>query len=71
MRAQAKVLELAATLEGDVATGAKIVARALEEPLKQIAVNAGLEGGVIVEKVQEPQGLATASTPPPVSTRTS
>ena len=56
VRAQAKVLELAATLEGDVATGAKIVARALEEPLKQIAVNAGLEGGVIVEKVKALKG---------------
>jgi len=39
-------------LEGDEATGASIVRRALEEPLKQIAVNAGLEGGVIVEKVR-------------------
>jgi chaperonin GroEL len=39
-------------LEGDEATGATIVRRALEEPLKQIAVNAGLEGGVIVEKVR-------------------
>jgi chaperonin GroEL len=56
LRAQAKVLELAATLEGDVATGAKIVARALEEPLKQIAVNAGMEGGVIVEKVRSLKG---------------
>src|SRR5450432_2009897 len=56
VRAQAKVLELAETLEGDVATGAKIVARALEEPLKQIAVNAGLEGGVIVEKVRSLKG---------------
>jgi len=56
VRAQAKVLELAATLEGDVATGAKLVARALEEPLKQIAVNAGMEGGVIVEKVKNLKG---------------
>jgi chaperonin GroEL len=39
-------------LEGDEATGASIVRRALEEPLKQIAVNDGLEGGVIVEKVR-------------------
>jgi chaperonin GroEL len=39
-------------LEGDEATGAIIVRRALEEPLKQIAVNAGLEGGVVVEKVR-------------------
>ncbi|MFM7225015.1 MAG: chaperonin GroEL [Actinomycetota bacterium] len=56
LRAQAKVLEVAATLEGDVATGARIVGRALEEPLKQIAVNAGLEGGVIVEKVKNLKG---------------
>ncbi len=39
-------------LEGDEATGARIVAKAVEEPLKQIAVNAGLEGGVIVDKVR-------------------
>ncbi|WP_019549554.1 chaperonin GroEL [Streptomyces sulphureus] len=39
-------------LEGDEATGAQAVKLALEAPLKQIAVNAGLEGGVIVEKVR-------------------
>jgi len=39
-------------LEADEATGAVIVRRALEEPIKQIAVNAGLEGGVVVEKVR-------------------
>ena len=39
-------------LEGDEATGAKIVELSVEAPLKQIAVNAGLEGGVIVEKVR-------------------
>ncbi|MBT2385456.1 chaperonin GroEL [Streptomyces sp. ISL-11] len=39
-------------LEGDEATGAKAVKLALEAPLKQIAVNGGLEGGVIVEKVR-------------------
>jgi chaperonin GroEL len=39
-------------LEGDEATGATIVKLALEAPLKQIAVNAGLEGGVVVEKVR-------------------
>ncbi|NGO70874.1 chaperonin GroEL [Streptomyces boncukensis] len=43
-------------LEGDEATGAAAVKLALEAPLKQIAVNAGLEGGVVVEKVR---GLAT------------
>ena len=56
LRAQAKVLEHAETLDGDVATGARIVARSLEEPLKQIAVNAGMEGGVIVEKVKNLKG---------------
>jgi chaperonin GroEL len=39
-------------LSGDEATGATIVRRAVEEPLKQIAINAGLEGGVVAEKVK-------------------
>ncbi len=39
-------------LTGDEATGAKIVEFAIEAPLKQIAINAGLEGGVVVEKVR-------------------
>jgi chaperonin GroEL len=39
-------------LEGDEATGAAIVRSAVEAPLKQIAFNAGLEGGVVVEKVR-------------------
>jgi chaperonin GroEL len=56
VRAQEAVLALADTLQGDEATGAKLVARALEEPTKQIAVNAGLEGGVIVEKVKSLKG---------------
>ncbi len=51
-------------LTGDEATGATIVRKALEEPLKQIAHNAGLEGGVVVEKVRglDPgQGLNAAT----------
>ncbi|HSP59507.1 MAG TPA: chaperonin GroEL [Ornithinimicrobium sp.] len=40
------------TLEGDEATGANIVKVAIEAPLKQIAINAGLEGGVVAEKVR-------------------
>ena len=51
-------------LEGDELTGAQIVRRALEEPIKQIALNAGLEGGVVVEKVRslDPgQGLNAAT----------
>lgn len=39
------------TEEGDIKTGVKIVVKALEEPVKQIAANAGLEGSVIVDKV--------------------
>ena len=56
IRAQEQVLEMAKSLEGDEATGARLVARALEEPLKQIALNAGLEGGVVVEKVKNLKG---------------
>jgi chaperonin GroEL len=52
LRSQSAILDRAEKLEGDEATGARIVARAVEEPLKQIAVNAGLEGGVVVEKVR-------------------
>ena len=52
LRAQQAILDRAEKLEGDEATGARIIARAVEEPLKQIAVNAGLEGGVVVEKVR-------------------
>ena len=58
LRAQAKILERSKELSGDEATGARIVARAVEEPIKQIAVNAGLEGGVVVEKVR---GLSNPS----------
>jgi chaperonin GroEL len=53
LRAQESVTQLADTQsEADVATGVRIVAKALEEPLRQIAYNAGLEGGVVVEKVR-------------------
>jgi len=41
------------TLDGDEATGARIVIRALEEPLRQLAENAGLEGSVVVNKTRE------------------
>jgi len=52
LRAQARVLEMLKSLDPDEATGARIVAHALEEPIKQIATNAGLEGGVVVDKVR-------------------
>ncbi len=56
LRSQAAVLEAAKGLTGDEATGARIVAKSLEEPIKQIAINAGLEGGVVVEKVRAMSG---------------
>jgi chaperonin GroEL len=52
LRAQAAVLAVADTLTGDEATGARMVAKSLEAPLKQIAENAGLEGGVVVSTVK-------------------
>ncbi|MDA8393571.1 MAG: chaperonin GroEL, partial [Actinomycetota bacterium] len=52
LRSQASILDVAEKLQGDEATGARIVARAVEEPLKQISVNAGLEGGVVIERVR-------------------
>jgi chaperonin GroEL len=56
LRSQAAVLKLAETLTGDEATGAKLVGRSLEGPLKQIAENAGMEGGVVVERVRSMKG---------------
>ncbi len=53
IHAQKKVDETAKALEGDERTGAEIVRRALEAPLRAIAENAGLEGAVIVNKVRE------------------
>ncbi len=53
IHASKEVAKLAATLEGDEKTGANIILRALEAPLKTIAMNAGLEGSVIVNKVRE------------------
>ena len=45
------VNKLIPTLDGDEKTGAKIVLKALEEPVRQIATNAGLEGSVIIDKI--------------------
>ncbi len=57
LRAQDAVNSAADSLSADdEATGARIVAKALEGPLAQIAVNAGLEGGVIVERVRNLEG---------------
>jgi chaperonin GroEL len=56
LRSQAAVLKHAESLQGDEATGARLVARSLESPIKQIAENAGLEGGVVVERVRNLSG---------------
>ena len=64
LRAQAMARAAADGLSADEATGARIVAHALEGPLHQIAVNAGLEGGVVVERVrglEGPNGLNAAT----------
>ena len=52
MNAIPAVQQFVDTLEGDAKTGAAIVLKALEEPLRQIAANAGLEGSVIVENIK-------------------
>lgn len=56
LRSQAAVDKVVASLSGDEATGARLVSRSLEAPLKQIAENAGLEGGVVVAKVRSMSG---------------
>ncbi|CAB5001858.1 unannotated protein [freshwater metagenome] len=65
LQASVKAFEkLGDSLVGDEATGANIVRVAVEAPLKQIAINAGLEGGVVAEKVRniEPGWGLDAST---------
>lgn len=52
IHASEKVAALAAGMEGDEKTGANIILRALESPLRTIAENAGLEGSVIIDKVR-------------------
>ena len=52
VNAVAAVDALVDTLEGDEKTGARIIAKALTEPMKQIAANAGIDGSVVLEKVK-------------------
>jgi chaperonin GroEL len=56
LRAQDAAEKVMASLSGDESTGARMVVRSLSAPLKQIAENAGLEGGVVVEKVKALKG---------------
>jgi chaperonin GroEL len=56
LRSRAAVDKLAKTLESDEATGAAIVSKALEEPMRWIAANAGLEGAVVVQRAEREKG---------------
>ncbi len=56
VRSRVAVEKLAKSLDGDEATGARIVAHALDEPLRWIAINAGLEGAVVVRQVESESG---------------
>jgi len=56
VRSRAAVNKAIAALTGDEATGAAIVGRALAEPLKWIAINAGFEGAVMVREVEHAKG---------------
>jgi len=56
LRAVEAVTKVADSLEGDEATGARLVASSLEGPIKQIAENAGVNGGVVIAKVLEMSG---------------
>ena len=51
MTAIPDIKKLVDTLEGDEKTGAVIVMRALEEPMRQIAANAGIDGGVVINNI--------------------
>ena len=53
LHAQGPVGELLDTLDGDERTGALIVHRALEEPIKQIAVNSGADGSIVAERIRD------------------
>ena len=53
LKTQKQLSKLIDKLEGDEKTGAKIVFEAIEEPLRQIAINAGKDAGVVLNKVKE------------------
>ncbi len=56
VRTRPAIAKIISSLDGDEATGARIVSRALEEPLRWIAFNAGLEGAVLVREVEQAEG---------------
>lgn len=53
LKTASKIKELVEKLEGDEKTGAKIILKAIEEPARQISKNAGIDGGVVVNKIYE------------------
>jgi len=57
INASAALLPMLQTAEGDEKTGIKIVLKALEEPVRQIALNSGLEGSVIIDKIRTADAL--------------
>ncbi len=52
-----QVEKILSEVEGDEKTGVRIVVRALEEPLRQIAINAGLDGSVVIDKIHRSHKL--------------
>jgi chaperonin GroEL len=56
LHAQQPVADLLDNLDGDERTGARIIHRALEEPIRQIASNAGADGSIVVDKVRSESG---------------
>jgi chaperonin GroEL len=56
LHAQQPVADLLDSLDGDERTGARIIYRALEEPIRQIAQNAGADGSIVVDKVRTEGG---------------
>ena len=56
LHAQVPVADLLDSLDGDENTGAKIIHRALEEPIRQIATNAGADGSIVVDKIRNESG---------------
>jgi len=56
LKAQTAVSDILDSLEGDERTGASIIHRALEEPIRQISSNAGADGSIVVDKVRSGEG---------------
>lgn len=59
LRTQKAVDKLSKSLEGDIKTGASIIRRVLEEPMRMIAENAGHDGAVVIEKVRSESNIST------------